>query len=118
MQGSHCINFVSSRTDQSTVLNQEWRVQNLKTKLQQFVGDWYKDIENGLPWLQDVLGQKPTKVVFDNAETLIKSEILSEDNQISSILEYNQEFLDRRLSINFNALDIEGNIINFQGVFP
>ena len=46
-------------------------VQRIKTRLQWLTGEWFLDTTKGLPWMQEILGDKNT----NNAVMLIRDQI-------------------------------------------
>ena len=51
--------------------------QNVMTRLQLWRGTWFIDTDEGMPWLQQVLGKR------DVAETVIRSRILGTEGVVS-----------------------------------
>ena len=82
--------------------------QNLEIRLKFFLGEWYLDIDAGLPYYQDVFIKSPNQI---RVESLIKQEILDTDG-INEITSFSSEFDSslRKFSVNFSALADEGEV--------
>jgi len=89
-------------------------VQHLRTRLRFFLGEWFLDITEGVPYFQQIL-KKPFDIA--KVETLLKSEILNTPN-IKNLTRFESSFNGdtRKLTINFDAETtfglIEGVTIN------
>lgn len=84
-------------------------VQQVKIRLQTFKGEWFRDIDIGVPYVQEVFGRRDTESA---ADANIKSTILSTDN-IQSITKYSSSVkpLTRTFSVIFSAVTNSGEII-------
>lgn len=85
-------------------------VQRVKINLLNRRGEWFPDINVGVPYLNGILGKRGTK---DFADTVIKNTIIATDN-ISMITSYQSTVdNDRKLHITFSAImDSGGEIAN------
>lgn len=63
-------------------------VQHIKTRLQLFLGEWFLDIEAGVPWFQEIF-VKPAKL--NEIEVIIKNEILQTEG-VNELLEFDLSF--------------------------
>ena len=82
--------------------------QKVKINLQNYRGEWFRDVNTGVPYLQQILGLRNSKEL---ADTILKTTIVATDN-IDSILTYsstvNQE---RQLIVTFSASMVTGGTI-------
>lgn len=80
--------------------------QCVKTRLWSFKGDWFLDLEHGLPYLETTGRQAD----LARLEMLIKREVLSVEG-VERITAYSAELDNetRHLTINVSYLDIYGN---------
>ncbi len=98
----------------STVTKGAQTVQHLRTRLKFFLGEWFLDIEAGVPYFQNIL-KKPFDIA--KVEAILKSEILNTPD-IEKLTRFQSSFNGdtRKLTINFDAITtfgiIEGVTIN------
>ncbi len=76
--------------------------QTIQTRLRLFLGEYFRDIQDGTPWFQEILG------TFDNigrVESIIKRRI-SETSGVDRILEFSTNYdpSTRIYSVNCNVL--------------
>lgn len=82
-------------------------VQKVKINLLNFKGEWFRDIDTGIPYIQDVFGKRGTKEATD---ALIKNAILSTEN-ITALLRYDSSISDNRtLQVVFSAKTQSGTL--------
>lgn len=83
-------------------------IQNVSIRLRFFLGEWFLDIESGIPYYQDFFIKAPNQI---RIESLIKEEILDTDG-INEITAFEAEFDSslREFSVNFSAQADEGEI--------
>ena len=88
-------------------------VQRVKMRLQWLVGEWFLDTTKGLPWFQEILGNKNT----NNAVMLIRDQITSTSG-VDSVSTINVIFdaQKRELSIYAIAVISGTNAVINQGV--
>lgn len=87
--------------------NPEQIVQNLRTRLLFFRGEWFLDTSVGLPYFTDIMVKSPN---IPHIEAVIKLEIL----EVSGVLEITQFDLNfdiaaRKMTINFAVSTMYGN---------
>ena len=85
-------------------------VQMVKIRLQTFKGEWFRDIDIGVPYLQEIFGKRGTAPA---ADANIKNTILATDN-IQSITSYSSSVnpLTRTFSVGFSAVTDNGEILS------
>lgn len=84
-------------------------VQKVKINLLNNRGEWFRNINVGVPYTQTILGKKGTKTV---ADSLLKNTIINTDG-IQSITNYSSTInSDRTLKVIFSAVTDTGQIIN------
>lgn len=67
--------------------------QTVKTRLRLFLGEYFRDISDGTPWFQDILGKGQSLEVRD---AVIKRRVL-QTPEVLSVFEFNTDFdLDKR----------------------
>lgn len=94
-----------------TLLDKEERVarQTLTINLLFFEGEWFLDIEHGIPYFQSILRKNVTKSVVDS---LFRRAILSSYN-ITEILELTSSVNEDRYVINkLRATTVQGDIVS------
>ena len=87
-------------------------VQQVKINLLVYKGEWFLDVDKGVPYLQEIFGDRNTKAAADSN---IKYTILNTDN-IQSILSYKSSInsLNRTLLVESSARTNSGDIINIE----
>lgn len=89
--------------------------QAIQTRLQLFKGEWWEDVENGLPLFQDILG---TPTSLDNkviVDSLITERILGTE-KVHSIKEFESRFEGReyffycKVITEYGVLDFSENL--------
>ena len=92
-------------TDNKQILKQALR-QELKT----FKGEWFLDIDKGLPYYQDILGQRNS---IDSVRAIF-IEAIKQVRGVKEIvdLELNLNGKDRTLDVSITVLDKYNNTIN------
>ena len=89
-------------------LEQNLTVQKVKVNLLVYKGEWFRDVDYGVPYLQDILGKRNTKSAADIA---IKSTITNTSG-IQNITSYTSVVtVDRKLQVLFSAVTISGEIL-------
>lgn len=90
-------------------------VQRLTTRLLVFLGEWWKDVNLGVPYKEDVLIKNP---LYDTIATDIKQTIL-ETKGISKILSFRIDDTDgvqRSITISFDCQGDDGELLEFQAL--
>jgi hypothetical protein len=83
-------------------------VQKVTINLQNYRGEWFRDVNTGVPYLQQILGVRNSKEL---ADTIIKTTIVETDN-IDTILTYSSTVnKERQLIVTFSALMVTGGTI-------
>ena len=97
------------------VENQEETEQFLEQKLRTFRGEWFLNVNIGIPYFDEILVKRPNPTII---EALLTDEILATPG-ILEILEFELDLdkATRELTLNLKALGQEG-IINFSEVIP
>lgn len=85
--------------------------QQLAIRLQFFRGEWFLDLDFGVPWFQEVLGVKPPPV--SHAELLIRDQVLStpdveelEELGVDYVGESRALTVELRAKTNFGDVDL------------
>ena len=88
---------------------QHLAVQQVKMRLLLFKGEWFRDIDIGIPYVQDIFGRKDTQ---NAADANIKNTILATDN-IQSITKYSSSInpQTRTFFVIFSAITNSGEIL-------
>lgn len=70
--------------------------QAILTTLSLFQGEWFLDLEAGVPWLTEVVGFN-TAPLYD---TVIRNAILTKEG-VKEIINYSSSLVNRKLSVSF-----------------
>lgn len=83
-------------------------IQRLYIRLRTFLGEWFLNVEYGVPWLEDVLGQKAPK---SRVDMVIQSQIL-EELEVKQITEFSSTMnaQTRVYSCTFRVMVASGEI--------
>lgn len=89
--------------------------QNLAFRLRFFLGEWYLDIEAGIPYYQDFFIKAPNQI---RIESVLKQEIVDTDG-VLELTDFASDFNSslRRFSVIFSART-EDEIINLEVEVP
>lgn len=81
--------------------------QHIKTRLQFFFGEWFLDINDGVPWFQSIFTQPADAIEI---ESILKQTILSTDG-VNEMLEFDMTFENttRIFTVNFRCNTIYGD---------
>ena len=81
--------------------------QTVVTRLKLFLGEYFRDVTDGTPWFQDVLGKGQS---LDIRDAIIKRRVLKTPN-VLSIFEFNTDFdLDtRKYTVSMGVITPFGN---------
>lgn len=82
-------------------------VQKVKIRLQSSQGSWYRDINEGIPYHQEIFGKTYTKGLADNHIKVV----IAETEGIASLLSYNSVLATRELRVTFAAKLVTGEVI-------
>ena len=93
-----------------TETNQKYVTQKLKIRLNMFLGEWYLNINKGIPYFEEILVKDPN---LNFIEDLLKTEIVSiPEIDILEKFEIEYDSLTRELIITFIVRTIDGDVIN------
>ena len=83
-------------------------LQEIGIRLQFWKGEWFLDIQRGIPYLEQVFQKKTS---LDTIASLFKAEILASDG-VLELLEFSMEFINenRNLRVDFKVMAEEGII--------
>lgn len=82
-------------------------VQGIRQRIQTFKGEWFLDLDHGVPYYQDLLGKK-----FDDNKALVafRDAILSTPGVITlNLLNVSYSGTTRKLTVNWQATTIFGD---------
>ena len=83
--------------------------QRVKINLLNFLGEWFRDVDTGVPYLQTILGRRNS---LESADVELKATIINTEN-ISTITQYSSSIgNDRKLTVIFSATLESGGTIN------
>ncbi len=79
--------------------------QTIKTRLNLFSKEYWRDVSEGTPWLKSILGKTNNSNTLAQKERLLKNRIITTEGVIS-ISEWNSDFSypDRKLSVDATVL--------------
>lgn len=82
--------------------------QAIVTHIKLLLGEWWEDVNNGLPLWQSVLGQPGSEVNKVSVDNIVKSRILSTNlygtNLVASIDDYSSTYSSNNRTYNFEAV--------------
>ena len=91
----------------SEVTGAEKLAQTLKISLLLYRGEWFRDINKGVPYFQEILGLSNTKTVAD----LRIKQTIQNTNGVTSILEYTSTLNNsQEFDVTFKAASIYGEV--------
>tara|TARA_R110000851_G_scaffold119532_2_gene247383 strand:+ start:1746 stop:2105 length:360 start_codon:yes stop_codon:yes gene_type:complete len=83
--------------------------QRVEINLLNFLGEWFRDVNTGVPYLQTILGRRNS---LESANVEIKATIINTEN-ISTITQYSSSIdNNRKLTVIFSATLESGGTIN------
>lgn len=87
--------------------------QRLRNKYQLFLGEWFLDTREGVPYYREVLGKKPINMP---AVTAMLRKIATDDPAVESILEFTAEFdgPTRKLTVTIMVQLITGDVLDLE----
>lgn len=102
--GHDCL-FVNGECPVTTTLS-ERMAQKLKIKLLTFKGEWFQNINYGIPYLQEILGHKVSK---GRVDTIFQEAIL-EEREVAEIISFNSNITGRTYSMSCKIRVSDGGI--------
>lgn len=96
----------------TTTLGQE-TAQRLTVRLNFYRGEWFNNLDEGTPWFQEILGQKPTE---DRIRAIFTSVILGTPG-VASIDKLSWTRTGRQLNLVFRARLTDGTALAFTNPF-
>ncbi len=103
--------IVIQNNDATLITGRDEIAQVLRQELRVFLGEWFLDTAEGIPYFQEILKKNPNPSTVD---AIFKNKILSTPGVIE-LLSYSLEINGRNLSLSFSASTQEG-IIDFNEV--
>jgi hypothetical protein len=88
--------------------------QRLFIMLRTFQGEWFMDLNHGIPYWQNILGKKTTKSAVD---LIFQQKILAE-NGVKEITEFKSTFVNRQYSLDFKVRVSTGEITDTITINP
>lgn len=99
--------------------------QSILIQLNLFLGEWFDDLDAGVPWFQGILAEAENysdggqrRVSEQTVEAILRSKILEVEG-VDSIITYSQDLnkTTRSLSIEFSVMSDEG-VVAVSSVWP
>lgn len=89
--------------------------QRLKIRLRFFLGEWFLDAREGIPYYQKILGKKRSKTVIDS----IFKRVILETPGVAKLDSFTQEYdgVTRGMSISFVAVAENGEPLVIDEIF-
>ena len=101
--------YLNEDNDLELIEGVEAIAQDVSTRLQTFLGEWYLDERIGLPYFQEILGQKPrlglVRSLYNDA--IIATPGINTLNDLS--IDY--DATTRALSVTFRADTVSGDLV-------
>lgn len=90
--------------------------QRVRARLRMFRGEWFLNVTKGTPYRETIFAKG---VSLDAISQAVKREILTVPG-VQELLEYNQtlEGVTRMLTVNFQLLSTDGEILEFSEALP
>lgn len=76
--------------------------QAIKTRLMLLQGEWWEDLQNGLPLFQQIIGQPGSQQNIDIVDSLIKERIAGTEN-VTSISDFTNSYESATRSYSFQC---------------
>jgi hypothetical protein len=82
--------------------------QHVAQRIKLFKGEWFLDLDAGIPWFQDILKKNPNPNLVDG---ILKNAII-ESPDIVELLSFNLDYDTgtRELTVDFSARSVDGNV--------
>lgn len=88
--------------------------QRLFIMLRTFQGEWFMDLNHGIPYWQSILGKKTTKSAVD---LIFQQKILAQ-NGVKEITEFKSTFVNRQYSLDFKVRVSTGEVTDTITINP
>lgn len=92
---------------------QEAASQRLTIKLNTYLGEWFADLEHGVPYFQSIFKKGVEKLTID----AIMQSVILEDDDIQSITVFKSEISGVEYRMTFTALSNSGEVIQYTNTF-
>ena len=115
LNSDHDIDITNGQLSLTSAANKNAISQHLKQRLKFYLGEWFLDNRDGVPYIQQILKKAPNPVIVDSAF----KKAISETPGIISIQEYDIDINNqtRELQLTFKARTIEGDV-KFSEILP
>ena len=80
--------------------------QRLSIRLKTFLGEWFLDVGYGVPYYQQILAKKTTKVAVDR---IFQQQILSERG-VRELVSFSSTFENRQYNMSFKVRVMNGSV--------
>ena len=80
--------------------------QRLRVRLSTYLGEWFLDVGYGVPYYQQILAKKTTKVAVDR---IFQQQILSERG-VRELVSFSSTFQNRRYEMSFVVRVLDGSL--------
>lgn len=108
--------LVVSDRDLATVTSGDAIAQHLAQRLKMWMGEWFRDLREGVPYLQQVLIKNADPVVLDS---IFKSTIINTPGLVElTTFDISIDSRTRELKLTFGAINEDGEQIYFDEVIP
>lgn len=92
---------------------QEAASQRLTIKLNTYLGEWFADVEQGIPYFQSILRKGVDKATVD----AIFQSVILEDEDIKGITSFQSTIVNNQYQLTFTALSNSGEVISYINTF-
>jgi hypothetical protein len=83
--------------------------QQVTILLRSFLGEWFLDLDYGVPWFQNIIGVKPVNI--DEVTNILRARILTVEGMVAiEVLEIDYIEDERRAEIRFQGRATEGEV--------
>jgi len=83
--------------------------QHLTIRLRMFRGEWFLDVNQGVPYFQDILGKKG----IGNVASILLKRVVEQTPGVVRVEDLNVDFNDRMLTVSFRAV-CDAGLLNFR----
>lgn len=100
--------FVNGPLSSSGITQESAEVvaQRLSIRLKTFLGEWFLDVGYGVPYYQQILAKKTTKVAVDR---IFQQQILSERG-VRELVSFSSTFQNRQYEMSFVVRVLDGSL--------